>query len=184
MEFLQAAEKLKDTLRSGRTSNGRTESVAEHSWRLCLFAMLVGRELENIDVLRVLMLCVVHDLGEALGGDVPATEQVAGDDRASRDWSDLLQICMPLPSDQRESLIALYDEYSAARTPEAVVAKGLDKLETMSQHLLGNDHPGFDYEFNLTYGRRWTDADPLLRQLRSLVDAQTEHRIASRTAAA
>lgn len=76
--FLQAAEQLKDTLRSGITTQGRPESTAEHSWRLCLMAMLFDRELGEYDRLKLLKLCIVHDLGEAISGDVPATRQVAG----------------------------------------------------------------------------------------------------------
>ncbi len=76
LNFLRGCERLKDVLRSGHTSGGRRESTAEHSWRLALMAMVLMDQLGEVDRGRVLELCLVHDLGEALGGDVPAPEQV------------------------------------------------------------------------------------------------------------
>ncbi|HEX8415244.1 MAG TPA: HD domain-containing protein [Sphingomicrobium sp.] len=175
--FLQAAEQLKDTLRSGRTRTGRAESTAEHSWRLCLMAMMFDRELIGCDRLKLLRLLIVHDLGEAISGDVPAVHQHADPHRAARERSDLVSLCSPLPIDLRDEVIALWDEYSAGVTAEAVLAKGFDKLETMLQHLIGSNDPDFDYRFNLTYGKRQTDKHPLLSQIRSLVDADTRSRL-------
>ena len=175
--FLQAAEKLKDTLRSGRTRNGRAESTAEHSWRLCVMAMVFDRELIECDRLKLLRLLVVHDLGEAISGDVPAIHQHADPGRATRERADLLSLCSPLPADLKAELISLWDEYTAGVTPEAVLAKGFDKLETMLQHLVGSNDPNFDYDFHLTYGKSYTDKHPLLSQIRSLVDAGTRSRL-------
>jgi putative hydrolase of HD superfamily len=175
--FVQAAEKLKDTLRSGITSQGRAESTAEHSWRLCLMVMLFDRELGEYDRLKLLRLCIVHDLGEAISGDVPATQQVAGDGRARQERADLIALCEPLPDDLRSELVALWDDYSAAASPEAILAKGFDKLETMLQHLVGQNAPDFDYRFNLGYGAKHTARHPLLNQLRGLVDRETRKRI-------
>jgi putative hydrolase of HD superfamily len=177
IEFLQAAEQLKNTLRSGITSEGRAESTAEHSWRLCLMVMMFDRELGECDRLKLLKLCIVHDLGEAMSGDVPAIHQKGDDGRADRERADLISLSAPLPPDLRQEILDLWDEYSAATTPEAVLAKGFDKLETMLQHLIGRNAPDFDYAFNLTYGLQQTDRHPLLRQLRALVDEATARRV-------
>ncbi|WP_202311407.1 MULTISPECIES: HD domain-containing protein [unclassified Mesorhizobium] len=179
IEFLQAAEQLKNTLRSGITSEGRPESTAEHSWRLCLMVMMFDRELGACDRLKLLKLCIVHDLGEAISGDVPAIHQKGDDGRAERERADLIRLCAPLPRDLQREILDLWDEYSAATTPEAVLAKGFDKLETMLQHLVGRNAPDFDYAFNLTYGVKQTDRHPLLRQLRALVDEATSRRVKS-----
>ena len=179
IDFLQAAEKLKDTLRSGVTSNGRAESTAEHSWRLCLMVMLFDRELADYDRLKLLRLCLVHDLGEAISGDVPATCQSPDDGRAARERADLETLCAPLPDDLRGEILGLWDEYSGGTTPEARLVKGFDKLETMLQHLIGRNAADFDYAFNLTYGTQHTVRHPLLFQIRELVDAATRERIAA-----
>jgi putative hydrolase of HD superfamily len=177
LDFLQSASALKDTLRTGRTAGGRRESSADHSWRLCLLAMLLADELEGVDLARLLQLCLVHDLAEAVTGDVPATCQVAGDGRKERERDALHQLCAPLPKDLRQRIEALCEEYDSGGSPESLMAKGLDKIETMFQHLIGANPPGFDYRFNLTYGRGITDRHPLLRQIRSSLDSKMHCRI-------
>lgn len=179
LEFIRQAERLKDVLRSGRTSGARQESTAEHSWRLCLMAMLFQDGLAGLDPLRVLQLCVVHDLGEALGGDVPAIARDAHPDKSARERRDLLRLAGSLDPAARERLLALWDEYEAAVTPEARAVKALDKMETILQHSQGDNPPDFDYGFNLAYGRDYAQHDEMLRALRALVDKATARRMAT-----
>jgi putative hydrolase of HD superfamily len=178
LAFLDEANRLKDTVRSGRTPQGRQESTAEHSWRLCLLAILLGDTLEDVDLLRLIKICIVHDLGEAISGDVPATQQRSGDNRAARERADLMTLCTPLPDDLKAEMVALWDEYAQAQTPEAIIAKGLDKIETMLTHSTGRNPADFDYDFNLHYGVEATARHPLLAAIRSHVDARTR-RLAS-----
>lgn len=181
IDFLQSASALKDTLRTGRTASGRRESSADHSWRLCLLAMLLADELEGVNLVRLLQLCLVHDLAEAITGDVPAPCQAADDGRKERERDALRELCAPLPEDLRRRIEALCAEYDAGGSPESLVAKGLDKIETMLQHLIGANPPGFDYRFNLTYGRGITDRHPVLRQMRSSLDSKMRRRIEAAT---
>ena len=181
LAFLRDAERLKTTARSGWTSAGERESVAEHTWRLCLMALLLAPEYPRVDFARLVKICVVHDLGEAIGGDVPAPEQArraaAGESgKADAERRDLLQLVAPLPAARRDEIVALWDEYEAGGSAEARLAKALDKLETILQHVQGQNPPGFDYRFNLGYGRRWTGDDALVRRIRELLDAETERR--------
>lgn len=173
LDFLRAAERLKDTLRSGRTSQGRTESVAEHTWRLALMALTFADMLEGIDLARLLKIIVIHDLGEAIGGDVPAVEQRPEAGKAERERADFLTLCAPLPPPLRDEFLALWDEYETAASPEARIAKGLDKLETILQHNQGANPPGFDYAFNLGYGAAHTARHPLLAAIRAELDRET-----------
>ncbi|HVL21094.1 MAG TPA: HD domain-containing protein [Amaricoccus sp.] len=170
--FFRAAEALKDTLRSGYTLRGRPESTAEHSWRLCLMALTLADALPEIDVARLIELLIVHDLGEAVVGDVPAPEQQG--DKTAEERVAVVALLAPLPAPARDRLLARWDEYNAAATPEARAAKGLDRLETVLQHTQGSNPPDFDYRFNLGYGRAHTDAHPLIAALRAPVDAETE----------
>lgn len=180
--FLKAAERLKATRRSGYTSEGEQESVAEHTWRLCLMATVLAPAFPGLDVARLLQICVVHDLGEAIGGDIPAPEQArrraAGEaeGKAADERRDLLALLAPLPESSRARIVELWDEYEAAATPEARLAKALDKLETILQHVQGRNPPGFDYRFNLGYARRHTEAPDLIAELRRRFDAETEAR--------
>ena len=186
LDFLRATERLKIVRRSAYTSEGEPESVAEHSWRLCLMALVLRDEFPTVDLGKLLAMCVVHDLGEAIGGDVPAPEQARrravdpGATKAAQEREDLLTLLAPLPASLRQTITALWDEYEAATSPEARAAKALDKLETILQHNQGNNPPDFDYAFNLGYGRRYTDATPLFGAIRAIVDADTQRRIDAR----
>jgi putative hydrolase of HD superfamily len=173
LAFLRAAERLKTVMRSGWTSDGQQESVAEHTWRLCLMAMLLYGHTPGIDLARLLKMCLIHDLGEAIGGDVPAPAQKAGESKADQERSDLIQLIAPLPPALGQEIIELWDAYEAAGSPEAKVAKGLDKLETILQHNQGRNPANFDYAFNLDYGQRYTAADPIMSALRERLDEET-----------
>jgi putative hydrolase of HD superfamily len=173
LRFIQEAERLKDVLRSGHTSSGRQESTAEHSWRLCLLAITFHDLLGPLDFERVLKLCVVHDLGEALSGDIPAIVQQAGSDKSTQERKDLLTLTATLPSDVRSQMMELWEEYEAAETQEARVVKALDKIETIIQHNQGSNPPDFDYDFNVSYGSKYASAHPVIAQLRAVVDEET-----------
>lgn len=180
LTFLRDAERLKTVTRSGWTSTGQRESVAEHTWRLCLMAMVLYEGAPGIDLARLLRMCLIHDLGEAIGGDVPAPAQTPGTHKADRERADLVRLTASLrPALQRE-ILELWDEYEAAATPEAKVAKGLDKLETILQHTQGRNPDDFDYSFNLGYGKQYTAADPVLAALRARLDEATARRARDR----
>lgn len=177
LSFLRSAERLKTATRSGWTSTGRAESVAEHTWRLCLLALVLRPGLPEVDFARLLPMLVVHDLGEAIGGDIPAPEQAArGERKSEQERRDLLELLAPLPPHLQSELTDLWDEYETARSPEARVAKALDKLETILQHNQGQNPADFDYRFNLAYGQQYTDVHPLIADVRALLDAETEQR--------
>ncbi len=176
LAFLRTAERLKSLPRSGWTTAGEPESVAAHTWRLCLMAVVLADRFPGIDLARLLKICVIHDLGEALHGDVPAPAQSPDAGKAARERADLQAVLDPLPAPLAAELTALWDEYEAARTPEAQLAKGLDKLETILQHTQGLNPADFDYRFNLDYGRPYTAAHPVLAELRARLDRETEAR--------
>ncbi len=176
LDFLRRAEQLKDTLRSGYTQEGRQESVAAHTWRLCLMAVLLQDRFPEVDGLRLIKMCLIHDLGEAIHGDIPAPDQSGTGDKATQEHRDFQTLIAPLPTHHQDEFMALWEEYEAATSPEAQLAKGLDKLETLLQHTQGNNPPDFDYRFNLEYGRAYTDAHPLLAEIRDAIDAETKRR--------
>ncbi len=176
LAFLRAAEALKNQPRTSWTSAGRRESVAEHTWRLCLMALVFKDRFPAVDFAKLIKICIVHDLGEAVRGDVPAPEQARRGGKAEQERRDLLHLLRPLPPAIGDEIAALWDEYEAAASPEARLAKGLDKLETILQHNQGANPADFDYRFNLGYGRQYTTGDPVLEAVRALLDAETEAR--------
>jgi putative hydrolases of HD superfamily len=176
LDFLRGAERRKDTVRSGYTTQGRQESVADHTWRLCLMALLLHDRFPGVDFARLIRICLVHDLGEAIGGDIPAPAQQPGGSKAEDELRDLRVLAEPLPVRLRAEIESLWQEYEDARTPEARLAKALDKLETLLQHTQGRNPAGFDYRFNLEYGRRYTTGDATIEAIRRVLDEETERR--------
>lgn len=181
LEFLRNAERLKVVTRSAYTSTGTHESVAEHTWRVALMATLLAPQFPDVDGSRLVRMCLVHDLGEAIGGDVPAPEQArrlaeGREGKSADERRDLLTLLEPLPASLRDDITSLWDEYEAAETPTARLAKAIDKLETILQHTQGLNPPAFDYRFNLEYGRQHTAAPPLIAAIREILDRATEDR--------
>jgi putative hydrolase of HD superfamily len=179
LTFLRESERLKSVLRSAYTSTGQQESTAEHSWRLCLMAMVFEGEFSGLDFCKVLKLCVLHDLGEALHGDVPAVQQDQSPNKSAQERADLQTLMQTLPANISDVFMSLWEEYENASSPEARIVKGLDKLETILQHIQGDNPPDFDYGFNLDYGKKHMGAHPLLLQIRALLDVDTRARKAS-----
>lgn len=176
LQFLREAERLKDTLRSAYTTSGRTESVADHSWRLTLLAMTFSDQLPDVDLLRLLKICVLHDLGEAIDGDIPAPEQDTVAPKSDKERNDFLYLITPLPDLLKSEFLSLWDEYEDGVSDEAKVAKALDKVETILQHNQGANPEDFDYAFNLGYGKVHTDGVPIAAALRELLDVETEEK--------
>lgn len=174
LAFLTRAGDLKDTMRSGFTNAGLPESTAAHSWRLGLWVMALEPYLDGYDLAALYRMALVHDLGEAVTGDVPATQQTG--DQSARQKAEreaVRDMTSSLPDTAGDAIIASAQAYDEGRSKEARLMKGLDKLETLLQHATGSNPSDFDYRFNLTYGRGWTDEDKLLGRIRARLDAMT-----------
>ena len=174
IEFLGVVEKLKCNTRHSWTTSGRRESVAEHSWRLSLLAMLCADEYPDLDMNKVVRMCIIHDLGEAITGDVPSFEKTETNEMTEREAWDQL-ICM-LPEPYAGEFAALYEEMEARQTPEARLYKALDNMEAVISHneaSLDTWIP-LEYELNLTYGEETAAWSPYTQTLRAYLAAQTK----------
>ena len=151
LDILHIAEKLKDTPRHCTTSRRRVESVAEHSWRVSLMASLLKEEFPELDMDKVVHMCLIHDLGECFTGDIPTFVKTDAD-RATEDEL-LMEWVRSLPEGLSDRLSSLYREMEEQITPESKVFKALDKLEALIQH---NESPidtwsENEYALNQTY---------------------------------
>lgn len=151
LSVMHTAERLKDTLRHCTTSQRRTESVAEHSWRTALMAMLLRDEFPDADTDKVIRMCLIHDLGECFTGDIP-TFSKTDSDRVTEDML-LKQWVNTLPPETAAVFSALFAEMQAQETQEAKIFRALDKLEALIQH---NESPldtwsENEFELNKTY---------------------------------
>lgn len=151
LDILHVCERLKDTKRHCTTSKGRVESVAEHSWRISLMAYLLKYEFPEVDINKVVSMCLIHDLGECFTGDIP-TFIKTDSDRITED--DLLfEWVSSLPKEISKDMKSLYEEMNEQKTLEAKIYKSLDKLEALIQH---NESPlstwsENEFELNKTY---------------------------------
>ena len=169
LEILHVAERLKDTPRHCTTTNRRTESVAEHSWRISLMAFLLRHEFPELDIDKVVDMCLIHDLGECFTGDIP-TFIKTDDDRKVED-SLLNRWVQSLPEELSKDIADLYKEMDAQETKEAKLYKSLDKLEALIQH---NESPidtwsENEYELNKTYAFDTVSFSEWLTELRKAV---------------
>jgi putative hydrolase of HD superfamily len=175
---MEGLERLKNETRHAWTSTGRRESIAEHSWRLAMFALVLEPEFPMVDMNRVVRMLLVHDLGEAIDGDVSAKfENATPEEKLQREEASLRKVLAELESPARGEIVALWEEYNRADTDEARMAKALDKLETIIQHNQGSNPEEFDYEFNLAYGAGLSDAFSLLAEIREELDEATRGRM-------
>ena len=173
LDILHVAERLKDTPRHCTTSGGSTESVAEHSWRISLMAFLLRHEFPEINMDKVVDMCLIHDLGECFTGDIP-TFLKTGRDRETED-SLLDQWVKSLPPEVSAGMAALYREMDAQETAEAKVYKAMDKLEAVIQH---NESPlstwaDNEFELNKTYAFDTVVFSDWLMELRKEILADT-----------
>ena len=177
LEILHVAERLKDTPRHCTTSKRRTESVAEHSWRVSLMAMLLRREFPGLNIDRVTDMCLIHDLGECFTGDIPTFRKTDSD----RDTEDSLlhTWVRSLPPELSNDLMALYNEMDRQETPEAKLYKALDKLEALIQHNEADLSTWLPLENDLqmTYGTAECAFDPWIKSLRDMVRDDSRRKI-------
>lgn len=169
LQFLDLAEKLKCHTRHSWTSSGRQESVAEHVYRLLVFAWLVREEFPDYDMNRVMELALFHDMGEALTGDIPAFEKDKEDEKKEEQAQE--KIAGMLPEPYRERLADIFREVEKKETKESRLLAALDKLEALIQHNeadLSTWLP-LEYDLQLTYGQEQTKDIPYMKKLRQRV---------------
>ncbi len=174
IDFLRVMERLKDAPRHCWTTGGRRESVAEHSWRVALMAMLMADEFPELDIDRVIRMCLVHDIGEAITGDIPTFVKTDADRVVEGREVDALIGGLPEPWPRW--LGDLFDEMEVLQTPEAKLYKALDRMEAIQSH---NESAvetwlPLEYELNLTYGEKDAAFSPYLTVLRAEMRKDTE----------
>jgi putative hydrolase of HD superfamily len=169
ISFLSVIEKLKCNTRHSWTSSGRAESVAEHSWRLAVMALLCADEFPKLDINKVIKMCLIHDFGEALTGDVPSFWKT--DEHEEEERRAIESLLGRLPEQLRSELGALFAEMEAKETQEAKLYKALDNMEAVVSH---NEAPistwiPREYEENLIYGEENAAFSAWTKKLREVL---------------
>jgi len=177
LQILAVAEKLKCNTRHCYTSSGRHESVAEHSWRIALMAMLLEEEFPDADMDKVIRMCLIHDLGEAFTGDIPTFDKTQED--TAREEALYDQWIETLPGTVGAEFSALLAEMNALQTPEARIYKALDKLEAVIQHNESDISTWLplEYDLQLQYGAENVRFSPYFQALKQEIDDWTRRKI-------
>ena len=177
LETLVIAERLKDTTRHCYTSKGRHESVAEHSWMMTLMAYFMKDEFPEVDMDKVIQMCIIHDLGECFTGDIPTFEKDNKDE--VREKTLLLNWVNSLPDNYAAEMKCLYEEMEKRETKEAKVYKAIDSLEALIQHNLSDIKTWIprEYELNMTYAYDKVQFSDYLKELREEIKIDTIKKI-------
>jgi len=179
LEFLHKAEKLKTLLRHSWLSTNRQESVAEHTWRIILMAIILEPEMDHkINLIKVLKMLTVHDLAEIYAGDHHAWRNKLRN-KYELEKKGLTKLLKTLPPKQKTEIFNLWQEYEDKKTPEAKFAKALDKLETIDQHNLADIKTWVkeEYTYNLVHGTEEVKYSKVLQTFKSLIDDETQRKI-------
>lgn len=139
--FLAEADRLKSVLRATTLCDGsRAENSGEHSWHLALYAMVLADQAgPDVDMTRVVKMLILHDLVEIDTGDVPIHAANgtahASDAQMAAEAAAADRIFGLLPPDLSTQFRALWEEFEAAATPDAVFAKSLDRVQPVMQNI-------------------------------------------------
>jgi putative hydrolase of HD superfamily len=178
IHFIGRLEKLKCNTRHSWTTSGRKESVAEHSFMLAVMAYLVKDAFPETDINKVIVMCLLHDFGEAVTGDIPAFEKTKGDEDTEEEAIDGL--LRELPDKQKAEMRALFQEMKEMKTPEAKLCKGLDKMEAVLQHNEADISTWLplEYDLQLNYGEKEVAFSPYLVALKEQLNEDSREKIA------
>ena len=177
LDVLHIAERLKNNTRHSWTSSNRHESVAEHSWRTAIMAYFVKDEFPEADIGKVALMALLHDMGEAFTGDIPAFVRTQADDDREKlqlqDWIDSL----PAPYDTE--LTELFHEIYQGETLEARIFWALEKMEVLVQHNESDIATWVpkEYTMNLEHGSQQVAFSAYMRQLKAVINQETTRKL-------
>lgn len=144
LDFALEIDKEKNIFRQTHLSgHGRNENDAEHAWHMAIMAYLL-REYSNepVDITRVMLMCLIHDVVEIDAGDTYAYDAEGLKTQKAREEAAKERIYSLLPEDQKKELAAVFDEFEESKTPESKFAHAMDNLQPL---MLNNSNDGGDW---------------------------------------
>ena len=144
MDFALEIDKEKNIFRQTHLSGYvRNENDAEHAWHMAIMAYLL-REYSNekVDISKVMLMCLIHDIVEIDAGDTYAYDEENKKTQAAREKAAKERIFGMLPKDQAKEFMELFEEFEAFETPEAKFARAMDNLQPL---MLNNSNGGRDW---------------------------------------
>lgn len=144
LDFALEIDKEKNIFRQTHLSgHGRNENDAEHAWHMAIMAYLL-REYSNepVDITRVMLMCLIHDVVEIDAGDTYAYDAEGLKTQKAREEAAKERIYSLLPEDQKKELAAIFDEFEESKTPESKFAHAMDNLQPL---MLNHSNDGGDW---------------------------------------
>ena len=151
LDFALEIDKEKSVFRQTHLSgHGRNENDAEHAWHMAVMAYILKEySNEKIDIAKVMIMCLIHDIVEIDAGDTYAYDSEGLKTQKEREDKAKNRIFSLLPADQKKELVSLFDEFEEYKTPESRFAHAMDNLQPL---MLNNSNGGSDWkEHNVTY---------------------------------
>ena len=144
IDFILEIDKEKNIYRQTHVTDYlRQENDAEHAWHMAIMAYLLQEySNENVDIAKVMLMCLIHDVVEIDAGDTYAYDDKALETQKAREEAAKERIYSLLPEDQKQKLIEIFDEFEANETPEAHFAHAMDNFQPL---LLNNSNGGKDW---------------------------------------
>ena len=145
LDFALEIDKVKNVYRQTHlTNHGRNENDAEHSWHMAIMAYLLREYAnEDVDITRVIMMCLIHDIVEIDAGDTYAYDSKGLQTQKAREETAKQRIFSMLPEEQATEFIALFDEFNACNTAESQYAHAMDNLQPL---ILNHSNNGSDWK--------------------------------------
>ena len=145
LAFSLEIDKVKNIFRQTHLSNsGRNENDAEHSWHMAIMAYLFREYAnENIDITKVMLMCLIHDIVEIDAGDTYAYDAEGLQTQKAREDAAKERIFSILPEEQKTEFLALFDEFEAYETAESKFAHAMDNFQPL---ILNNSNNGGDWK--------------------------------------
>lgn len=144
LDFALEIDKEKNIFRQTHLSGyGRNENDAEHAWHMAIMAYLLQEySNEPVDITRVMLMCLIHDVVEIDAGDTYAYDAEGLKTQKAREEAAKERIYSLLPEDQKKELAAIFDEFEESKTPESKFAHAMDNLQPL---MLNNSNDGGDW---------------------------------------
>ncbi|MGG2065541.1 HD domain-containing protein [Bacillus sp. S14(2024)] len=171
IEFLRIIDQFKSIERKTKVSNNnRHENDAEHTWHMCMFALLLYKEIEEeLDLERTLKLILIHDLGEIYAGDTYAHDSLARIDKKQREDEAIKKLFNELPDDLEVEFHELWNEYEANETKEASFVQAIDKMQAFTQNVHTNGEVWRENKVTsdkiIKYNENWTKQNKTFEDL-------------------
>lgn len=185
LQFIEKAEKLKREMRHSWLSNKRQESVAEHTWRMSLMAILLRDKLNvEVNLEKVLKMIIIHDLVEIEAGDVSALEILRNPkiktEKVEKESLAIKNIQSEIGGNIGNEIFDLWHEFEEKKTIEAKFSNALDKLEVQIQHNHAPIETWEEIEFEMVYHMdKHVTFDKNLIKFKDLIVEQAEEKMQS-----